>query len=257
MQNMKLLAATLVITLGLVFGVGWILSKMFSSTSAPNTPGMTVDQAQLVTPTAQAKGAAEGAQFTIVEFSDFECPACASTAPAINALVTQYPEQVRVVYRHFPLISIHASAVQAARFAEAAALQGKFWEMHDELFATQISWSGQSEEQNREYFLDLGESLGLNRDQLATDVESDAVIQLVDSDLRAAEQLGLSFTPSLFLNGQMMNITEIQQAIAAGVQNSADAASPAGSAGQADSANENTTTPIIEVSGQEEVAPLQ
>jgi protein-disulfide isomerase len=240
MQNMKLLAATLVITLGLVFGVGWILSKMFASTPAPNTPGMTVDESQLMIDSAPTKGAGEDARFTIVEFSDFECPACAATSPAISSLVSQYPDQVRVVYRHFPLISIHDSAVQAARFAEAAALQGKFWEMHDELFSTQISWSGQSQEQNREYFLDLGEKLGLNREQLANDVQSDAVVQKVDSDLRVAEQLGLSFTPSLFLNGQMMNITEIQQAVAAGVQASVE---------------ESTDAPTIEVSGEEEMAP--
>lgn len=218
MQNMKLLAATLVITLGLVFGVGWVLSKMFASTPAPNTPGMTVDQSQLITETAQVKGASESAQFTIVEFSDFECPACAATAPALSALVNQYPDQVRVVYRHFPLISIHQNAVLSARFAEAAGVQGKFWEMHDALFGSQLSWSGQGNSEAREYFLDLGEGLGLNREQLSADADSDAIVQKVNSDLRAAEQMGLSFTPSLFLNGQMMDITEIQQAIAAGAQ---------------------------------------
>lgn len=242
MQNLKLLAATLVITLGLVFGVGWVLSNMFSSTSSPSTPGMTVDQSQLMTETARVKGATESAQFTIVEFSDFQCPACAATAPALSALVDQYPGKVRLVYRHFPLISIHPNATLAARYSEAAGQQGKFWEMHDGLFATQLEWTDLSNDEAREYFLSLGDQLSLDRTLLTAAADSDAIVNLVSADLRTAEQLKLTFTPSLFLNGELMDIAQIQQAIAAG------ASAEAG-------ANEQDTTPTIDVTGPEETAP--
>lgn len=214
MQNMKMLVATLVITLGLVFGVGWVLSKLFSSTPSPSNPSLTVDQSQLITENVHTKGAGEDAPFTIVEFSDFQCPACAATTPAIDALLAQYPDRVRVVYRHFPLIALHDSAVLAARFSEAAALQGKFWELHDQLFATQLEWSEQSPNENREYFLRIADGLGLDRAQMEAAVDSQDVINKVELDLRTGEQLGLTYTPSLFLNGQLLDITEIQQIIA-------------------------------------------
>jgi len=248
MQNLKLLAATLVITLGLVFGVGWVLSNMFSSTSGPSAPGMTVDQSQLMSDTAQAKGATQSAQFTIVEFSDFQCPACAATEPALSALVEQYPDKVRLVYRHFPLISIHPNAMLAARYAEAAGQQGKFWEMHDGLFATQMEWSDLSNEEAREYFLSLGDQLSLDRTLLSAAADSDEIVNLVNSDLRTAEQLQLTFTPSIFLNGELMDVAEIQQAILAGVTAEAGAMSP-------EAAKEPDTTPTIDVTGPEETAP--
>jgi len=249
MQNLKLLVATLVITLGLVFGVGWVLSNMFSSTSGPSAPGMTVDQSQLVSATAQVKGASESAQFTIVEFSDFQCPACAATEPALSALVEQYPDKVRLVYRHFPLISIHPNATLAARYAEAAGKQGKFWEMHDGLFATQIEWSDLSNDEAREYFLSLGDQLSLDRTLLTAAADSDEIVNLVSSDLRTAEQLQLTFTPSIFLNGELMDVAEVQQAIQAGVTADNGAMTPD------EAANEQDTTPTIDVTGPEETAP--
>ena len=77
------------------------------------------------------------AAVTLIEYSDFECPACAQFSPYIKELMNEYGDELRFEYRHFPLINIHAQAIPAARAAEAAAQQGKFWEMHDKLFENQ------------------------------------------------------------------------------------------------------------------------
>ncbi len=88
-----------------------------------------------------SKGGGEDAYVTIIEYSDFQCPACASVAPMLQQLAAAYPNDVRLVYRHFPLVSIHPNAQKAAEAAEAAGAQGKFWEYHDTLFANQADFA--------------------------------------------------------------------------------------------------------------------
>lgn len=94
---------------------------------------------QEITDPTHTKGASSP-KVLIVEFSDFQCPACAGFTPFINQILADYPEDVAFQYRHFPL-SMHPSADEAAQAAEAAAAQGKFWEMHDLLFERQNDWS--------------------------------------------------------------------------------------------------------------------
>jgi len=86
------------------------------------------------------KGSSE-AGVVLIEYSDFQCPACAYYAPVVNQLSNVFPEDLLIVYRHFPLQSIHSNAKGAAVAAEAAALQGKFWEYHDILFEKQVEWA--------------------------------------------------------------------------------------------------------------------
>lgn len=83
----------------------------------------------------------ENAVVTIVEYSDFQCPYCARFASVMAQLKADYPDDIRLVYRHFPLASIHDKALMATQAAEAAGLQGKFWQMHDFLFANSSIWS--------------------------------------------------------------------------------------------------------------------
>jgi len=81
------------------------------------------------------------AQVVLIEYSDFQCPACRAYIPIITSLIEQFPDDLVVVYRHFPLQSVHANARAAAEASEAAAKQGKFWEFHDILFDKQTEWS--------------------------------------------------------------------------------------------------------------------
>lgn len=143
----------------------------------------------------------EDAPITIVEYSDFQCPACAQYEPVLKRLTEDYPEDVRVVYRHFPLRSIHSNAEPAARASEAAALQGEFEAYHDELFDAQDEWSDLRGGERDEFFVEIARGLELDVEQFESDYESDEVQEAVRADLEAAQALGLNSTPSLFLNG--------------------------------------------------------
>ena len=89
---------------------------------------------------ANVKGKA-GSKVTIVEFSDFQCPYCSRAYPVVNQVMKEYGDKVQLVFKQFPLVSIHPHAQKAAEAAACAADQGKFWEMHNALFEHQSEWS--------------------------------------------------------------------------------------------------------------------
>lgn len=120
-------------------------------------------------------------------------------------LLETYPDDITVVYRHFPLNSIHANAQKAAEASEAAGAQGAFWEYHDYLFDTQVSWANLSTEEARTYFIDAAEALGLNTDQFASDLNNDVYKGVVDQSVEQAVGLGLGGTPSVIFNGIVLS----------------------------------------------------
>ncbi len=135
----------------------------------------------------------------VVEYSDFQCPACATYAPVVKQLIADYGDRISVTYRHFPL-AIHPNATAAAAASEAAGLQGKFWEMADVLFERQADWSATRAPE--ELFLSYAQTLGLSVERFAADLNSTAVKQAVADDLASANATGLSHTPTFFINGQ-------------------------------------------------------
>lgn len=141
----------------------------------------------------------EDARITIVEYSDFECPACAAYYPIVEKLLETFPDDVRFVYRHLPLKSIHPNAERAAQAAEAAGKQDKFFEMHDLLFEKQGEWT-ESEDFDAT-LLEYAKELELDESQFATDIDSAEVAERVDGDVKAAYTLNLQSTPSFFVNG--------------------------------------------------------
>lgn len=149
-----------------------------------------------------SKGPADAA-VTLIEYSDFQCPACAAYQPLIERLTKEFPNDVRFVYRHFPLRSIHANAQLAAQSTEAADKQGKFWEMHDALFSTQREWSVISNPKN--FFVELAESIDLDRNQFENDLDSADAIQAINDDFNHGTRSNVQGTPSLYLNGQKIN----------------------------------------------------
>lgn len=139
------------------------------------------------------KGPAD-APVTIVEWADFECPACAATSPILDQALAAYPGQVRLVYKHFPL-SMHQNAESAARAAVAAQKQGKFWELHHALFTNQHNLDEAGLKK-------LAAEVGLDVKQWDADRRSEAVADAVTADRKAGEKLGLRGTPSIFINGR-------------------------------------------------------
>jgi protein-disulfide isomerase len=140
-----------------------------------------------------SKGPAE-APVTVVEWADFQCPACAATSPILDQLLEAYPDHVRLVYKHYPL-SMHENAEGAARAAVAAQKQGKFWELHHAMFANQESLDDAGLKK-------MASELGLDVKQWDADRRSEAVADAVNADRKAAEKLGLRGTPSVFINGR-------------------------------------------------------
>lgn len=142
----------------------------------------------------------------LVEYSDFQCPACKAAAPGIAELVENYGEQFVLEYRHYPLRSIHPNAQLAAQAAEAAGKQGKFWEMHDMLFENQAEWS-QSFNPER-FFRNYANDLELNEDRFRFDMESDEVKDHVNAQFDEAQALQLPGTPAFVFNGEKIDVNQ-------------------------------------------------
>lgn len=157
------------------------------------------------------KGNPENAQVTIIEYSDFQCPACTAAYGYFKDIDTVFPEGVVFVYRHFPLTLIHRNADEAARAAEAADLQGQFRAMHDVLFEKQTEWSDRVDVET--VFADYAEEIGMDRAQFITDYKSDAVKDRVKRDADEAKALGLSGTPTVFVNGTVAQLPHTKEAL--------------------------------------------
>lgn len=149
------------------------------------------------------------ARATLVEYADFQCPACAQVSVLLDQMLNKYPDDLRLVYRYFPLTGIHPNAIISAKAAEAAGKQGKFWEMHDMLFEKQSEWNNM---QNPvPLFIQYATELGMDGERFADDILSIDVADRVSSDASEASALALTGTPSLFLNGQKIQIQSAVQ----------------------------------------------
>jgi len=139
------------------------------------------------------------APVTLEEFGDFQCPPCGKFSEFVEELLKEYNSRLRLVFRNFPL-SGHEHAREAALAAEAAGLQGKFWEMHDTLYREQDTWSRAPNV--RELFESYAGTIGLDVEQFKKDVDGDKARERVDSDLALAAFLGVKATPTLFINNR-------------------------------------------------------
>jgi protein-disulfide isomerase len=145
----------------------------------------------------------ENTKVTIVEFSDFQCPACAASIPVLKKYLEQYPDQINLVFRHFPL-SYHSNAKAAASAAEAAGKQDKFWEMHDILFARQQEWQDLSKKEAEAKFVSYAEEMGVNLEQFGQDLLDPSLKQKIDRDISAGYQAKVNATPSFYINGRLV-----------------------------------------------------
>ncbi len=157
-----------------------------------------VPLASVVTNNDWQKGNQE-ASVTLVEYADFQCPACGQFDPLLAQLISVYGDRVDFVYRNFPLREKHANAEAAAEAAGAAGLQGKFWEMHNVLYANQTSWQDLADP--KVTFQGYAKSLGLDMDKFNADSGSVAVRDRIEADYRSGLAAGIDGTPTFFLQG--------------------------------------------------------
>lgn len=142
------------------------------------------------------------APVTLEEYADFQCPPCGMFATFLQQLEKEYDSRLRVVFRNFPL-SMHEHAREAALAAEAAGLQGRFWEMHDVLYREQDAWS--KAPNVPELFESYAGTIGLDLDKFKKDMDSEEVKARVDADRQRGESLGIQITPTLFINNQPLD----------------------------------------------------
>ncbi|TSC90129.1 MAG: protein-disulfide isomerase [Microgenomates group bacterium Gr01-1014_5] len=188
-----ILFAILIIVGALIWGLGQFLNNSSTETSTSSVNTISVSD--------QIKGNRE-AKVVLVEYSDFQCPACAAYYSVLKQVAADFKSDVAFVYRHFPLRQIHQNSELAARAAEAAGKQGKFWEMHDLLFENQKEWS--SEKKAEEFFKRYAESLSLNTVQFETDINSSEIRVKVNNDYQSGVGFRVNATPTFFLNGEKL-----------------------------------------------------
>ena len=192
--------------LGVALGGGWYLKH---NSAEPGPAVAIVTPSQLPTkPSAPIEPGADpphavgpaNAAVTLEEFGDFECPPCGLLHPGLKTIEREFGSRVRIIFREFPLVPTHAHALAAARAAEAAGLQGKFWEMHDMLYETQKTWHEAFDV--RPIFEGYATKIGLDLERFRRDSTSDAVEQRIFQDGKRAHSLGVKGTPTVYLNGR-------------------------------------------------------
>lgn len=161
---------------------------------------------------------AEGGEAVFVEFLDFECEACLALYPVIKDLREEYGDRVTFVVRHMPL---HGNSVNAALAAEAAAEQGQFEGMYHRLFEAAEEW-GHQETSQRETFFGYADDLGLDMDRFAAAYDDPATMERIEQSQQDGQALGVSGTPTFFLDGELLqpqSITDLEEAFDAALHN--------------------------------------
>lgn len=187
-----------------VIGMFFLVQANNANGVDPNDLDITIDNSEIDLENEWVKGSM-GAKHLIVEYSDFQCPACASRYQMLDSLVKEFSGQVALVYRHYPLPQ-HANARPAAQAAEAAGMQGKFYEMHDKIFDNQALWQGMGQSKAREEFLKYAEEIGIeDLEKFEADMNSDETEQAVEEDYVSGVVLGVSSTPTVFFDGDLVS----------------------------------------------------
>ena len=201
----KLFLGIIIASVALIGGAVLLFSK-------PTPPAPTLSRQDLLPAGTPTKGNPDAKVF-LVEFSDFQCPACKAAQPAVDAIITQYKDKMVFGYRYFPLDQ-HPFGLKSSLVAAAADQQGKFWEMHDALFANQEQFSD-------ELFPKLAQQLHLNMDEFTKAVSDSSTSARVQKDVEYGNQIGVNSTPTFYLNGNKLTLTtydDLKNAVAEAVK---------------------------------------
>jgi protein-disulfide isomerase len=166
-----------------------------------------------VGPDDHAQGPATAA-ITLVEYGDFECPHCGRAYPIVHAVQRRLGDRLRFVFRHFPLTEIHPHAEHAAEAAEAAAVQGKFWEMHGRLFERQFALED-------EHLIEYALELGLDAPRVARELAAHTYKPQVRDDFMSGVRSGVNGTPTFFINGLRYDYTWNEDTLTAALERAA------------------------------------
>ena len=186
--------------IGGIFVVLVLVLVYFGGGSAKITPPLEIDK---INPNDHVKGLKEGAKVIVIEYADFQCPACRNYYPIMKQLEQEFGGKASFVYSHFPLTGIHMNAEFAARASEAAGKQGKFWEMHDLLFEKQEEWATKGD--FMPLFEDYATLVGISVEKFKTDFNSKEVKDLVKGYRNYGNSIGVQSTPTFYINGKKID----------------------------------------------------
>lgn len=226
--------------IGAVFLVVAIVGWFAYSSSRPKPAAVNSNSNPQTNATNNYASAAPGAQpphilgsqtatVTVEEFADYQCPTCSVKHPEFKQIASIYNNRIKFIFRNFPLTQMHPKAYDAAVAAEAAGLQGKFWDMQNLLFSKQAEWSASTD--HRKLFADYAQQIGLDVPKFGSDLLGLPAKQRVDKDLERARSLQVNSTPSVYINGipvpfNSMTVEGMRQIIDAELQKAASMQSP-------------------------------
>lgn len=186
------------ITLAIIGGGAYFLSKGGGNPSNVSKP---VSDASLLVRNDSNKIATSSAKVTVVEFGDFECPACAASEPVVKQVLNDYNGKVNFVFRNFPLPQ-HPNAMPSAEAAEAAGAQGKYFDMYFKLYENQNAWANLSNPTDT--FVSYAKDLGLDVNKFKDDISNKKYQNKINGDLNDGTALGIDATPTFYINGQKL-----------------------------------------------------
>lgn len=146
-----------------------------------------------------------GSKVTLIEYGDYQCPGCGEINPVIETVVAAYKDQIQFIFRNFPLTDMHQGAKAAAGAVEAAGLQGKYWEMHDKIYASLLDWESLSGNDLINIFSSYASNFKLDTTTFKTDMGSAAVNSKINYDQALGKKLGINSTPTFYLNGTKLD----------------------------------------------------
>src|ERR1041384_1620326 len=212
----------ILVVLGVALTSAWYLTRTIPAAqtppgnqppSSPASPGSSASPAEqpVVTGVPGAEPAhthgPANAPVKLEEFGDFECPPCGLFHPILIQMEEEFGDKLHVTFREFPLVPTHQHALAAASAAEAAGLQGKFWEMHHMIYDHQKEWSKQFDV--RPIFEGYAKQIGIDVDRFKKDVDSDAVANRIMQDGKRGHSMGVKGTPTVFINGREGNFENL------------------------------------------------
>ncbi len=197
-QETKIIAGIVAITVIILVGAAFIFGNSSPATTTNQTSAPKADNNRLVTKDSYQSN--PDAKITLVEFADFQCPACGAMYPVVKALESEYGSKLNLVYHNFPL-PMHQFAKIAVQSAIAAGDQGKFWQMHDLLFANQDTWAGSADNTAAQKMFDgYAKQLHLNMTNFDKDLNAQATILRMNNDIADATALSVDSTPTFYIN---------------------------------------------------------
>ena len=193
----------IVITLGILVSLVVFSGSSKSDVSKVNTDAIQVASSENGNIADHVQGKADS-KVILVEYADYQCPGCGTIYPLVKSIAEQYKDQIQYVFRNYPITDAHPNAKAAAGSAEAAGLQGKYWEMHGKIYEKQADWSNLTITERGKFFEGLATEIGLDVNKFNTDLSSSAITEKINFDTALAKKAGVEATPTFYLNGKQL-----------------------------------------------------